>query len=124
MSTAYFSRLTAIVHPSDRPGSVDRLIKSVGWLLFLVSLWFVLDFALTARWRVSQIAEYQTAFADQSTGSIRQEMVSSTGILSTFFDDYQTTGPVTAMQRLKEQEAWIGVEQVDSQSLQLRAWDE
>jgi hypothetical protein len=32
VSTADFSRLTAIVHTSERPGSVDRLIKSVGWL--------------------------------------------------------------------------------------------
>jgi hypothetical protein len=32
VSTADFSRLTAIVHTSDRPGSVDRLIKSIGWL--------------------------------------------------------------------------------------------
>ncbi|MBA3483990.1 MAG: hypothetical protein H0T51_19475 [Pirellulales bacterium] len=32
MSTADLSRLTAIVHTSERPGSVDRLIKSVGWL--------------------------------------------------------------------------------------------
>ena len=32
MSSADFSRLTAIVHTNERPGSVDRLIKSVGWL--------------------------------------------------------------------------------------------
>ncbi len=32
MSTADFSRLTAIVHTSERSGSVDRLVKSVGWL--------------------------------------------------------------------------------------------
>jgi hypothetical protein len=31
VSSADFSRLTAIVHTCDRPGSVDRLIKSVGW---------------------------------------------------------------------------------------------
>lgn len=32
MSSADFSRLTAIVHTSGRPQCVDRLIKSVGWL--------------------------------------------------------------------------------------------
>jgi hypothetical protein len=32
VSTADFSRLTAIVHTSERSGSVDRLVKSVGWL--------------------------------------------------------------------------------------------
>jgi hypothetical protein len=32
VSSADFSRLTAIVHTSQRPGSVDRLIKSIGWL--------------------------------------------------------------------------------------------
>jgi hypothetical protein len=32
VSSADFSRLTAIVHTSERPGSVDRLVKSVGWL--------------------------------------------------------------------------------------------
>jgi hypothetical protein len=32
VSSADFSRLTAIVHTSERPGSVDRLIKSIGWL--------------------------------------------------------------------------------------------
>jgi hypothetical protein len=31
VSSADFSRLTAIVHTCDRRGSVDRLIKSVGW---------------------------------------------------------------------------------------------
>ncbi len=32
MSSADFSRLTAIVHANGRPRSIDRLIKSVGWL--------------------------------------------------------------------------------------------
>jgi hypothetical protein len=32
VSSADFSRLTAIVHTSNRPHSVDRLIKSAGWL--------------------------------------------------------------------------------------------
>jgi hypothetical protein len=32
VSSADFSRLTAIVHTSERPGSVDRLVKSIGWL--------------------------------------------------------------------------------------------
>jgi hypothetical protein len=32
VSSADFSRLTAIVHTCERPHSVDRLVKSVGWL--------------------------------------------------------------------------------------------
>ena len=32
MSSADFSRLTAIVHTRQRPASIDRLVKSVGWL--------------------------------------------------------------------------------------------
>jgi hypothetical protein len=32
VSSADFSRLTTIVHTSQRPGSIDRLVKSVGWL--------------------------------------------------------------------------------------------
>jgi len=32
VSSADLSRLTAIVHTCDRPHSVDRLIKSIGWL--------------------------------------------------------------------------------------------
>jgi hypothetical protein len=32
VSSADFSRLTAIVHTCDRPHGIDRLVKSVGWL--------------------------------------------------------------------------------------------
>lgn len=53
-----------------------------------------------------------------------QRLNTSMGILATFFDDYVTAGPVAAIRRLKESEAWIGVESVDPQSLLLRAWDE
>jgi hypothetical protein len=32
VSSADFSRLTTIVHTSERPGSVDRLVRSSGWV--------------------------------------------------------------------------------------------